>query len=66
LLGPEDGVNMLLPVPFTRLHGVISQKIELLITVAVRTSNQLWLSEHLPEDRGFFQSRQSIKEANLF
>jgi hypothetical protein len=34
-LQPEDGGDMILDI----LHGVISQKIELFITIAVRTSN---------------------------
>jgi hypothetical protein len=40
--GPEDGGEYIPPkhlLTFNGLHGVISQKIELFITIAVRTSN---------------------------
>jgi hypothetical protein len=44
-LNPEDGgdVPPKCLLTFNGLHGVISQKIELFITTAVRTSNQFGL-----------------------
>jgi hypothetical protein len=41
---PEDGGDVPPPREFTLtgLHGVISQKIELSLTTAVRTSNPTW------------------------
>jgi hypothetical protein len=42
---PEAGGDIFFPksrLTFTGLHGVISQKIVLFITTAVRTSNPAW------------------------
>jgi hypothetical protein len=38
-LPPEDGGEMFLRLTFNGLHGIISQKIVLFITTAVRTAN---------------------------